>query len=198
VDITDTISATASPEGDASVAGAYPSDAARKAELVGEGVGGVSGTLAGMALGALAGPLGTVIGGIAGAIGGWWAGRAVADAAAGVTSDEDLAFRTHYESLEDRVADRPYEDVRAAYFLGYIAEANPEYAGRNFEEIEPDLERGWTNVRGKQGDWSDVRRYAREAYTRRRGRAQRLGDTPRTMTPTESPRDQLHSDDTTL
>jgi hypothetical protein len=151
-----------------------------------------------MALGTLAGPLGTVIGGIAGAIGGWWAGRAVADAAAGVTSDEDLAFRTHYESQEDRVADRPYEAVRAAYFLGYVAEANPDYAGRDFEEIEPDLERGWTNVRGKADDWSNVRRYAREAYTRRRERAQQLGGTPRTMTSAEAALDRPHSDDTTL
>jgi hypothetical protein len=43
-----------------------------------------------------------------------------------------------------------------------------------------------------------VRRFAREAYTRRRERAQRLGGTPRTMTPSEAARDRPHSDDTTL
>ena len=53
-------------------------------------------------------------------------------------------------------------------------------------------------MRGQEGDWSIVRHYAREAYTRRRERTQRLGGTPRTMTPTEAARDRLHSDDTTL
>jgi hypothetical protein len=57
--------------------------------------------------------------------------------------------------------------VRPAYQLGHIASLNPDYNGRSFEDIEPDLRRGWGNdVRARYGDWSAVRPYANEAYSR--------------------------------
>lgn len=169
-----------------------------KAELLGEGVGGASGAIAGAALGSLAGPVGTVIGVIAGAVGGWWAGRAVVDVASGISADDDAAYRSHYDASDARPADRAYEDVRPAYHLGHVARANPEYEGRAFEEIEPLLERGWTEVlRGRHGEWHVVRAFVREGYVHRE-RHQRLGGTPRTMTPTERALDRLRSDDTGL
>lgn len=135
---------------------------------IGQAVGGVSGVVAGAAIGSAAGPIGTVIGGIAGAVGGWWAGRAVADAAQSFTDNEDNTYRQAYESRADRLADRSYEDVRPAYQLGHIASQNPDYSGRNFESIEEDLQRGWSNdLRARHGDWSTVRPFAEEAYTSR-------------------------------
>jgi hypothetical protein len=169
-----------------------------KQELVGEGVGGASGAIAGAALGSLAGPVGAIVGAFAGAVGGWWAGRTVVDVASGISADEDAAYRRHYDEDDVRLADRAYEDVRPAYHLGRLARANPEYAGRSFEDIEPVLERGWTEtLRGRHGEWHVVREYVREGYVHRE-RHERLGGTPRSMTPTERALDRLHSDDTAI
>jgi len=135
---------------------------------IGQAVGGVSGVVAGAAIGSAAGPIGTVIGGLAGAVGGWWAGRAVAEAAQKFDDPTDNSYRQAYESRQDRLADRSYEDVRPAYQLGHLASENPDYSGRNFESIEADLQSGWSNdLRARHGDWSTVRPFAEEAYTSR-------------------------------
>lgn len=139
-------------------------------EAIGEGVGGVGGVLAGAAIGSFAGPIGTVIGGIAGAVGGWWAGREIADAAQSYSPADDTFYRDHYESSDRRLADRSYDEVRPAYQLGHIAGQNPEYAGRSFESVEPDLRRGWDSSTSEaHGTWDQVRGYARDAYTRSLG-----------------------------
>ena len=136
---------------------------------VGEAAGGISGVLAGAAIGSLGGPLGTIIGGLAGAVSGWWAGRAISEAAQHITHDDDSAFRSHYESSSNRLADRSYDDVRPAYQLGHLASRNPDYANRDFNDIESDLRAGWTDdVRSRYGEWDSVRGYARDAYVRGR------------------------------
>jgi hypothetical protein len=136
---------------------------------VGEAAGGISGVLAGAAIGSLGGPLGTIIGGLAGAVSGWWAGRAIAEATQHITHDDDAAFRSHYESSSNRLADRSYDDVRPAYQLGHLASRNPDYANRDFNDIESDLRAGWTDdVRSRHGEWDSVRGYARDAYDRGR------------------------------
>jgi hypothetical protein len=98
------------------------------ADHVGEATGGIGGVTAGAAIGSIAGPIGTVIGGIAGAVGGWWAGRAVAEAATAVTTDDDDYYRKHYEASPTRMADRSYDQVRPAYHLGHIASGIPTTA----------------------------------------------------------------------
>lgn len=91
--------------------------------------------------------------------------------------EHDRAYREHYESDRERLADRPYELVRPAYQLGHLAARNPDYARRDFESIEADLQRGWSDdVRAGYGDWQIARRYAREAFMRERARSQ--GRTP--------------------
>lgn len=138
-------------------------------DQVGEAAGGISGVLAGAAIGSMGGPIGTVIGGIAGAIGGWWTGRAIAEAASNFTHADDAHFRRSYEGSDARLNDRSYDDVRVAYQLGYIARHNPNYQGRDFEAVEPDLERGWSaDVSKSSGEWQEVRHFARDAYTRGR------------------------------
>lgn len=136
----------------------------------GEAAGGISGVLAGAAIGSLGGPIGTVIGGIAGAVGGWWTGRAISEAASNFSHSDDEEFRSDFETHADAVASTPhrsYELVRPAYQLGYLASRNPEYAGRSFEDIEPQLELGWNgNAATEAGDWSAMRNYARTAYVR--------------------------------
>jgi hypothetical protein len=133
------------------------------ADEIGEAAGGISGTLLGAGVGAAAGPVGALIGGIAGALSGWWAGRAVTEAAEKLTEDDDAYFRQHFEQHADRPADRSYNDVRNAYLLGHIASENPNFVAREFDEVEPDLRRGWP---ADAGAWESARDYAREAYSR--------------------------------
>lgn len=137
------------------------------ADHVGEAAGGISGVAAGAAIGSVAGPIGTVIGGIVGAMGGWWTGRAVAEAATAVTTDDDKHYRTHYESSPTKLADRGYDDIRPAYYLGHIASRNPDYQNRSFDEIESDLRAGWSRD-NKYGAWDSVRSYAGEGFNRGR------------------------------
>ena len=145
----------------------YPDNAHPKGDKIGESVGSVSGVVAGAAIGSAAGPIGTIIGGLAGAVGGWWAGRAVSEATHTFTENDDTYYRAHFVNKTDRLADRGYDDVRPAYQLGHIASMNPDYNGRKFDDIEPDLQRGWGNdLRARHGDWSTVRPYARAAYDR--------------------------------
>lgn len=137
------------------------------ADHIGEAAGGIGGVTAGAAIGSVAGPVGTVIGGILGAMGGWWTGRAVAEAATAVTTDDDNYYRKHYESSPNRLADRGYDDVRPAYYLGHVASRNPDYSSRSFDEIEPELRTGWSRD-SRYGAWDSVRPYASEGYTRGR------------------------------
>jgi hypothetical protein len=90
-----------------------------------------------------------------------------------------------YESSPNRVDDRSYEDVRPIYHLGHVASEHPDYRARSFEEIEAELQKGWTDeLRSRYGEWSQVRPYAREAYARRGDQGDRRargsdGDQPR-------------------
>jgi hypothetical protein len=148
-----------------------PSDESRRA--VAGPIGAAGGAAAGAAVGTVTlGPVGAMIGAIAGALGGGWSGLAAA-APTHYTPEHDQEYREHYESDAERLADRPYDAVRPAYQLGHLAAHNPDYARRDFDAIEADLQRGWTDdVRARHGDWQAARRYAREAFTRARARRQ--------------------------
>ena len=59
--------------------------------------------------------------------------------------------------------------MRPAYHLGHVASRNPDYANRNWNEVESDLQRGWNaDASRKYGDWSTVRPYASEGFNRGR------------------------------
>ncbi|MGQ0712719.1 MAG: hypothetical protein ACT4PJ_03185 [Gemmatimonadaceae bacterium] len=133
-------------------------------------VGGLGGALAGAGLGTVvAGPVGAIVGAIAGSVGGWWAGRAASDAGAAITTNDDATYQSLYEQSPHRTADRSYEDVRHFYHLGHIAGDCPDYGDCTFEQVEADLQKGWTDdLRMKYGDWAQARPFAREAFTRRR------------------------------
>jgi hypothetical protein len=141
-------------------------------KLAAEGVGGAAAGAAGAAIGAMAGPVGMIVGGLAGIVGGWWAGKAAAESAHHYTPDDDRYYRDKYESSPTRIADRSFDDVRPAYQVGHLAGRNPDYKEREWEAVEPDLQRGWTNeVREQQGEWETARPFARDAFTRSRAAA---------------------------
>lgn len=133
---------------------------------IGEAAGGLAGVLLGAGIGSSAGPVGTLLGGIAGAIGGWWTGRAIAEAAEKLSVEDDEQFRSHYESSNHRLADRNYDDVRGAYFLGHIASSNPNFADRPFADVEPELERGWRGCTDRPCEWEQIRSFVGEGYRR--------------------------------
>jgi hypothetical protein len=136
---------------------------------VGEAVGGIGGVLAGAAIGSVGGPVGTLIGGIAGALGGWWSGRAVAEATGTLTREDDEYYRKVWESSANRPADRSFEDVRPAYYLGHVAAHNPDYANQSWSDVQQDLSRGWNEEHAKRyGAWSTVSGYASEGFHRGR------------------------------
>ncbi len=150
-------------------------NASGRNDAVGETTGGLAGALTGAALGSLGGPIGTIIGGIAGAVGGWWSGKEISVAASKYSDDDDNFYRSHYEgstdsssaSTADATSRGSYDSVRPAYQLGHLASQNPDYRGRSFDEVEPDLQRGWTNdLSAQHGDWSRNRDYARNAFSR--------------------------------
>jgi hypothetical protein len=149
----------------------------RRSGAVAAPIGAAGGAVAGAAVGTVTlGPIGTIVGAIAGALGGGWTALA-ASAPTHYSPDHEREYREHYSSDPERLADRGFETVRPAYQLGHLAARNPDYAGRDFESIESDLQRGWSDdVRAGHGDWSVARRYVREAFMRERARSH--GRTP--------------------
>lgn len=134
------------------------------ADQVGQAAGGITGALAGAAIGATAGPLGSLLGGVAGAIGGWWSGRALAEAAEDITEADEQYYR---EQLAKSRPEHSSDDgARGAYYLGVVAAANPDYAGRNFTDIESELARGWSAGAPTHGTWKAVSQYAAMGYDR--------------------------------
>lgn len=133
-------------------------------------VGGAGGALAGAGLGTIiGGPIGAIVGAIAGAVGGWWAGQAAADPTTTIAAEDESRYRALYEESPNRLADRTYDDVRPFYQLGHLARSNPDYRDRPFEEIEADLQKGWTpDLRARYGEWGYARPFAREAFSSRK------------------------------
>lgn len=128
-------------------------------EQAGEGIGGIGGTLAGAGIGSLAGPIGTVIGGIAGAVGGWWAGEKAGRAAEDMSTHDEY-YRSHHRDLGRTDVD--YDTARAGYGVGHVAGRNPDYRGRAFEDVEPDLRRGWREDR----EYESMRPFVRTGFER--------------------------------
>ena len=139
----------------------------RKAAVTGAVGGTTAGAVAGATAGTIvAGPIGTAVGAIAGAVGGWWAGHGAARDVA-YTDEDERHYRRHWEASPNRLGARGGDTARPAYQLGHIARHNPEYRGRNFDEIETDLRHGWTDdYRARYGEWGAVRMFVYEAYAR--------------------------------
>ena len=80
---------------------------------------------------------------------------------------EDLYWREQYASRPYARADRDYEHFQPAYRYG--AESRARHAGREWNDVEPDLERGWDTYRGKsQTKWGEVKDAVRDAFHRGR------------------------------
>ena len=89
-------------------------------------------------------------------------------------ADDDWApherhFRENYASRPYAQADRSYEHYHDAYRYGVTSAAR--HRGREWADVEPDLERGWHDARGASNStWADMKAAARDAWDRARGR----------------------------
>ena len=151
------------------------------AAAAGGAAGGAAGAVAGAAAGTLTlGPIGTIIGALVGMVGGGWAGLAAAELP-GPSAEDEASFREHHGSSGAHLSGVTYDRAQPAYHLGYAAAHNPDYRGRTFDDVEPDLRRGWgDDVRAQHGEWTTARDYVRVAYERR---MRREGAQPVTSAP---------------
>lgn len=121
----------------------------------------------GRALHAIGHPVAMILGTIAGTLGGWW--KKAAEERFEFPDTEDAACRAHFTSITVLPGDMSYERARTGYALGYVASRNPGYAGRDFEEIEPELRRGFGDEHA--ADYDALREFTRYGYGRGQGRA---------------------------
>lgn len=147
-------------------------------EEMGRNIGEAAGRMAGRAADVAAGMAAPLFRTAADVLGGWWSKDDAREAARFDERDE-TRWRAHYEGHAgasgtsasggttaggSSSAGRSYEDVRPYYQLGHTASRNPEYASRNFEEIEPDLERVWDEGDVGSDPWPEARGYVEFGY----------------------------------
>ncbi|HUG23529.1 hypothetical protein [Piscinibacter sp.] len=141
-----------------------PISGAPGAHPVGTGLGAAAGGVAaGAAVGTVAGPVGTAIGAAVGAIAGGLAGKGIAEKIDPTV--EDTYWREHYASRPYFDAAWTYNDYGPAYRYGWGT--FPEHSDRSFDDVEPDLGRGWEQARGQSRlSWDHAKEATRDAWTR--------------------------------
>jgi hypothetical protein len=147
--------------------------------LAGGAAGGVAGgALAGAAVGGLTGPAGAAIGAAVGAVAGALGGKAIADR---INPEvEETYWKENYSSRPYAKSGSSYDDYAPAYRLGY--ERYPDYHGRSFDEVEPELRRHWDAGRGSTRlTWDEAKHATRDAFERTRNTVERAipGDSDR-------------------
>jgi phage tail tape-measure protein len=114
------------------------------AHPVGTGVGAASGGTVGAVIGgAVGGPLGAMVGAAVGGIAGGLAGKGISESVN--PTEEDAFWRDHY-STRPYASGRSYDQLQPAYRHGW--EARTRYEDRNWNDVEGDLERDWTQRHG--------------------------------------------------
>ena len=77
----------------------------------------------------------------------------------------DQHWQQHYASRPYVKADRGYEHYRPAYRYG--AEARLRHAGRDWTDVEPELERDWAaHPHSARSPWQEAKDAVREAWER--------------------------------
>jgi hypothetical protein len=125
--------------------------------------GGAAGAVLGGLAGAVAGPIGAALGAMAGAVAG---GYGTAEAPESIDlSGENAFWRVNYGTRPYYARNTPYDEYQPAFQYGW--ESRAKYSGHRFEEIEPELERGWPEARrGSRLDWTKARRAVQDAWDR--------------------------------
>jgi len=140
---------------------------------VGAGVGGIAAAAAiGAGLSGPAAPIGGIIGAVVATIVGAAAGHTMAEHYEG--SDEDLYWRENYATRPYYEHGTAYAHYAPAYQFGW--EAQRQFAGKDFQEVESHLGQHWDQVRGDSAlSWEHARHAARDAWNRVRNGGQDMG-----------------------
>ena len=119
---------------------------------------------------------GATSGASSGSASGSTSGSAGSLGASGGSSDwnsEDTFWRGSYSSRPYARTDRGYDYYRPAYQYGFQS-ATSTHRGRQWNEVENDLERGWDKAKGEsKGVWADVKHAVRDAWDRVTGHTDR-------------------------
>ena len=106
------------------------------------------------------------------------AGKGVADAVDPVA--EDAYWRDNY-AQRPYAGGSAYDEYRPAY--GYGVDAYKRHPNRTFDEVEPELGRGWNGKRGGSNlEWDRAKHATRDAW-------QRVSDTVERAIPGDPDRD---------
>lgn len=134
------------------------------AHPVGVGIGAATGgAAAGAAAGAVAGPIGAAVGAVVGAVAGGYAGKAVAESIDPTV--EDAYWRENYSRRPYYDAGTTYDQYSPAYRYGW--EARQRYSDQRFEDVEPELERGWSKAQSTSKlSWQKAKHASRDAWDR--------------------------------
>lgn len=119
--------------------------------------------------GGLGGSTGGGLGGSTGSLGSSGdLGGASGTVSFGGTEDDfgtaETTYQRHYATVPATPATGPstYDEARSGYELGHRAAANPTYSGRDFNEVEVDIRRGYGE--DKEGRFERIRGFANHAY----------------------------------
>lgn len=105
-----------------------------------------------------------VLAGVALVAGGYWASKKLFSAVSELNEEDERDCRTYYEAHSMRSAGVPYSQARTVYVLGYAAGRNPDYSGRGYDDVEPDLRTGYSG-RGT-GSYDALRDFGQRGYER--------------------------------
>ncbi len=72
--------------------------------------------------------------------------------------DHEDHYRKHHREADTEL---DYDDARVGYGVGHMAGRNPDYRGRSFEEVEPELRAGWNET---DYEYEQHRPHVREGY----------------------------------
>ncbi len=91
-----------------------------------------------------------------------------------VEVDEDYdrfrgGFQEHF-SQTNTGGTRTWDEAEPGYRFGYAAVGDQRWAGRPFEEVEPEVRRDWESRAGSGATWERVRDGVREAWEQARRR----------------------------
>ena len=149
---------------DAADANRDPISGTPGAHPVGVGLGAAAGGMAaGAAAGTVAGPVGTAIGAAAGAVIGGLAGKGIAEKIDPTV--EEAYWRENYEREPYYERGYSFDDYHPAYRTGW--EGRSRYAGKEFADVERDLEFDYAKNRGKSRlEWEKSRHAVQAGWER--------------------------------
>jgi len=133
----------------------------KKDHNIGSGTGAMAGAVAGAAIGSAAGPAGSAVGAVVGGIVGAKAGDSIAEAVNPTAYTEH--FRKDYASAPYYISGSEWRDYEPAYKYGY--DTYGQYRGRQFDDVESELQRNWDATRGNSRlAWNDARQAVRDGW----------------------------------